>query len=110
MENRELKHFARKCMAYCESLAVNNKKLNQKLSAEVETRKRERESVKRMNNRVPPLWQMEGNQGAKREPGEMKVEPYEDFPGELLTHVSQIYPSLVFVYFEDHIEVNSIVM
>jgi len=81
MENKELKHFARKCMAYCESLAVNNKKLNQKLAAEVETRKRERESVKRMNNRVPPLWQMEGNQGAKREPGEMKAEPNEDFPG-----------------------------
>ena len=88
MENRELKHFARKCMAYCESLAVNNKKLNQKLSAEVETRKRE--SVKRMNNRVPPLWQMEGNQGAKREPGEMKVEPYEDFPGELHMLVKSI--------------------
>ena len=106
MENRELKHFARKCMAYCESLAVNNKKLNQKLSAEVETRKRERESVRRMNNRVPPLWQMEGNQGAKREPGEMKVEPYEDFPGELcLSNLSKLC-----VLFEDHIEVKSIAM
>ena len=60
IENKELKHFARKCMAYCETLAVNNKKLNQRLTTEQEQRKKERDNNKRMTTRVPPLWQMEG--------------------------------------------------
>lgn len=52
-------------MSYCETLAVNNKKLNQRLTTEQEHRRRERDNNKRMNTRVPPLWQMEGTKMAE---------------------------------------------